>query len=263
MLEVPYPPSNYPAPTINFSFSWGYRFSDLSVAFLEKLAHLHSDHCDRAARQNAPRLSGRLFHHPRQQALPPLPSTMLCKQRTKHCSDLWSPSSQEPLTLLIYSCSCFLHSPYLHMPASHPYVSSFSDDHSSPFTFASLLFMATAPLIIPLFFLLHPMPHEPAIPPPFLHCSSFILFLIHPDTSEHLCSSWHLQTFFLLPFSTWSSLQIRSHFTPFHTCVSDFRDKASWFQSFPLLSEFWLGSWVDSSPLLASEDTMNSSRKKM
>lgn len=107
---------------------------------------------------------------------------------------------------------------------------------------------------IPLLFLLSHMPHEPAIPSAFLPFFSFIL--IRFNTPEHLCSFSYLQTSFILPFSMILCPDKVSLYPFSHVSV------AIWVQCL-LLSKFCFRSWVDaSSPLLASELTINSARGK-
>lgn len=158
----------------------------------------------------------------------PIPSSGHCLPSHPHCYvnqgkalqicwDLWSPGSQEPLILLICSCSCFQHSPSLYAPENHPYVSSFSNDCSSSSTFASL-FVATVSLIISLCFsysIICPM----SLPYHLLFSLSSPLFSF---TSIHL-STFAASHTSRLPFSfhsPWFSTQTRSHFIPFHTCVT-------------------------------------------
>lgn len=176
-------------------------------------------------------------------ASPPIHTATQTKGKAlKTCWGLWFPGSQEPLILLICSCSCFQHSPYLHAPENHPWVSSFSNYCSSSSTFSSL-FAATASLIIPLLFLLHNIFHKPATRPVFLPFFSFTLF--HINTPEHLFSFTHFQTWFLLPFSVTLCPDPVSLYPFTCTCHWKLDFSASFFQSSVLDPEgtpllFWL-----------------------
>lgn len=184
-------------------------------------------------------------------ASPPIHTAMWTKGKAlKTCWGLWFPGSQEPLILLICSCSCFQHSPYLHAPENHPWVSSFSNYCSSSSTFSSL-FAATASLIIPLLFLLCNIFHKPATRPVFLPFFSFTLFHINTPFQLHTLPN------LISPSILRDSLPRSGLTLSLYMHVS----LETWFQCF-FLSELCFGSRGDSSPLLASELIINSARKK-